>query len=105
MENNSEASTNLGCDFAFIRRVLGLKQADFAKLIGVSTQSINAIEKGGEVSKDIAGKAYVEFMGLKRMSEELHLREEEVYSIDKFIERLSEYIDELRRIRNISFKH
>lgn len=104
MENNAEASINLGGDFAFIRRVLGLKQADFAKLIGISTQSINAIEKGGEVSKDIASKAYVEFMGLRRMSDELQLREEEVYSIDKFIERLSEYIDELRRNRNIFLK-
>lgn len=99
MENNAEASINLGGDFVFIRRVLGLKQAEFAKLIGISTQTINAIENGGEVSRDVASKAYVEFMGLRRMSEELRLREEEIYSIDKFIERLSKYIDELRHNR------
>ena len=90
-------ASNLGGEYAFIRRVLGLKQSDFAKLIGVSTQTINSIEKGGTISRETVLKTYAELSGVIRMKNEIPLRDEEIFAIDRFIEKIVLYIDEISK--------
>ena len=95
MENNNN-EINLNEEFKFVRRVLGLSQVDFAKLIGCSSTCINAIEKGKKIERNMLAKTYVSFMVVLdwAKNDKSLLREEEIYTINSFQDML---IAELNR--------
>lgn len=98
---NTNIKVDIQEEFKLIRRVLGLTQVQFAKLIQVKAEAISKIENGkAEASKDVCIKAYTEMLGISRLAKSLGLNKVEVFAVEEFSEFLKSYIYSLQEKDN-----